>query len=311
MRNLLNKLTQFVVQKSRVNFRDRRGHYPSGVLSCLRDQVWAMRGEKETNPSDFHGNLKMMIGSAVEDQMMRAWFSKMGVIDIHLLGTQVPVGSSNPAWNGYLDALVAIKQQSGSWENVVLEVKCAFGYGANLMVEKFEPKDSYLAQIGLYLKDLHNKGITKKGILVIVPISDKQIGNIVFIHCEYLPEEDEVLAYKGEDVYGNLKELNHRFKIKILEDRMKIVDKHLAEGTTPDPEFHYKYPLTSERLESMSDTDMRAAIKGEKVIGDWQVKYSRYKNKQIEADGLELGYTEDELSVLRKEYRRRHPRSKI
>ena len=66
MKNFMKDLCSFMVNKKRVNYRDRRGHYASANLSCLRDQYWALTGEPETNPADFVGRMKMMAGDAIE-----------------------------------------------------------------------------------------------------------------------------------------------------------------------------------------------------------------------------------------------------
>jgi len=308
---MIHKLREFVEQRKRPNFRDRRGHYPSGILSCLRDQVWAWQKEDETNPPDFHASLKMLIGDAIEKGLMHDWFSYLHLVGYHYLGGQIAVGGSNPSWDGYLDGLVAAKDKDGNWTKRVLEVKCLFGYGANAFMKTYEPKDSHLIQLGLYLKDLHEKNILSEGILVYVPLSDSNAGNLVFVHCRYLKESNEIEAYLAQPVAGDQQSISYRQSITTAIERMKEIDKHVENKTIPKGEFAYKAPITQGLLSTISDNDLREAVRGNKVIGDWQVKYSRYKDKQIAEDGLVLGYSDEEIAILKKEYLSRHPKSKI
>ena len=50
---------------------------------------------------------------------------------------------------------------------------------------------------------------------------------------------------------------------------------------------------------SVSKTDISKARNNKKVIGDWEVLYSPWKNKIIELQGGTLGYTEQELAYIR------------
>ena len=50
--NTLIKAMQTMIQETdRVNYRDRRAHYASGNLSCLRDQFWSWKKIPETTRS--------------------------------------------------------------------------------------------------------------------------------------------------------------------------------------------------------------------------------------------------------------------
>jgi len=308
--NILHKLTTYIKRRNRWRFRDRRAHYPSDALSCRRDQYWAWTGEPRTNPADYLGTQRMFIGTALEDALVKEYFSNIGIINVHLLGTQVPVGSSNPPWNGYLDILVG-ELEDDALKKYVIEIKTKTGYGANLMARTMEPQDSHLCQIGLYLKDLCLKGVTNEGILFYYLLSDANIGTMVAIHCRYNTEKDQVEAYFAENTLGHAKQLQSTQSIAKIEEKWKQLETAVAQKKCPKADFVYKYALTNELLEGLSDAQFRAALKGEKVLGDWQVKYSPYKDKQLEVDGIEPGYTAAEISTLRRAYRKRHPASKL
>lgn len=294
----------------RARFRDRRGHYASSAFADMRDQYWGMTGEKETNPTDFWGKMKMMVGSAVEAQLIKEYFSDMHFYGVHLLGTQVPVGASDPAWDGALDVLIAYKGEDGKYKKYVIEIKTKSGYGANLLNDNPEASVEYLAQLGLYLKDLDKKGVTNEGCLLYTLLSDANFGRLVVIRCRYDSKTDEIVAFEAENMDGTLTVLNQRLKIGDIEERWKKLEEYTKSKKLPPVDKIYKYPLTPEFIDSLSDTKMREAISGKKVFGDWQIAYSRYKDKHMELQ-KGPGYTEQEVALLRKAYLVRHPKSKV
>lgn len=312
--NLISTIKKHVVKDRRNRLRGRRGYYASSALSCLRDTYWSMTGVPETNPTDFVGRMKMLVGTAVENELIRTVFSDLHWYGIHLEGTQVTVGpemSDVPVWDGALDALLSKKQEDGTYQRYVLEIKTKSGYGADLLAASFEPSQEYLAQLGLYLKDLSKKGVTDQGCLFYVLMSDKNFGTLVQVYCRYDANTDEIVAFSGQSSAGESKDLDFRVKISDIEERFLLLDKHLKEGKEPKGEFKYKYDLTPELLESQSDAKLRQMAANQLVLGDWNVKYSRYKDLQLKVDKIALGYTEEEIAKIKTYYRKLHPKSRI
>lgn len=307
--NLISILKQHAVAEGRrPRFRDRRGHYASSALSCLRDQYWAMTGEKETDPSDFIGTMKMLVGSAIEAGLVKELLSDLHWYGIHLRGTQVYVGGSNPSWDGALDALVWTEKDG----HYVLEIKTKSGFGADLLWEKLDLSPEYMAQLGLYLSDLHAKGITNRGALLYVLLSDKHFGDLIQVHAEYDAETDRCYFSHAIRSDGTERTIGKYSDLKPIRARWLELDRRVAtKECPPKGDYQYKYPLTPEFLATVSDAQLRKAASGEAVLGDWQPKYSRYKSKALKVDGTALGYTDEELAILKQEYRRRHPKSKI
>jgi len=311
MKNLIEVMKAVVTETDRVNFRDRRAHYASGNLTCLRDQYWAWKKEPETNPTDFLGAMKMMVGNAVENGLVTTVLSKLHFVGWHIIGTQVPVGGSNPNWDGYLDALMARKKEDGTWDKFVLEIKTKSGFGADLFWQKPEPSPEYMTQLGLYLRDLYHKGVTDHGLFLYLLLSDNHFGNIVTINSQYDPKSDSVICTSADRSDGTSYTLETTLCLTGALERWRILDKHLANNTVPAGEYQYKYPLTQEVLREVSDPKLKKIAEGTLIFGDWQPAYSRYKNKQLLVDGVVPERTEEERNLARAEYRRRHPRSKI
>lgn len=307
---LTDKIKKFFLEFKVPRLRDRRGHYASGLLSDLRDQYWSVTGVPETDPPDCIGQIKMWIGKCVEDGLVNYIFKNLHFFGLHLIGTQIPVGGSNPAWDGYIDAL-AVEREGAKWgKKYAIEVKTKSGFGADLLMMSMEPSEEYLSQLGLYLKDAHDKELPCEGILFYVPLSDKNIGDMLAIYCRYESKTQEIVAYKGKTLSGLEKELSFRYSVKSTLERAKKLDKHIAEQKVPACEFPYKIPLTSEFLATQSDKQIERAMKGELVLGPWQPRYSRYKSLILKTDKVTPEYTPAEIAALKAEFLRRHPRSK-
>lgn len=313
MQGFLKAITDFLVNGESLRFRDRRAHYASSGLQCLRDQYWKATGEEPTNEIDLIGRLKMAMGNAVEQYFMSSVFNQLHRAGYALLGTQIPVGTSEPNIDGYLDALVE-KEIDGEWKKFVVEVKTKSGYGADLFNINFCPSNEYLSQLGLYLRDLHNKGITQHGMLFYVLLSDKNFGTLVQIDCVYDPDTDEIIAYRGESSTGIVKNLDYRYTVCHTINRYLRLDECLKNEQVPEPDYFYKYPVDSESLrdeQRWSDRQIKSVLSGQNVGGDWQPRYSQYFRKQLQVDKLEPKRTPRELALLWLEYKRRHSRSKL
>lgn len=300
--NLIDVSKKVLLQVNQLRLRDRRASYASSVLSCLRDQYWEAKGEPVTNATDLKGKLRMSVGKWVEEGLIKDVFSHMHLFGIHLLGTQISVGQTNPAWDGYVDLMVGVKTQSGI-KKYLVEIKTASGFGADLLYNGEDPKDGYLAQLGLYLDDAHKKSGIKDGILFYMLMSDKNFGQLIAVDVEYLPESRTVRAYKVH--YTDKPSIDIDVRVNLHERvfaRLQQLEYHLASDTTPEPEFHYKYKLTPEFLANMSVTDLKKAWRGEKILGDWQVKYSRYKDKILALEGGYTGYTPAERDLIKAEH---------
>ena len=310
MNTLIKAMQAMIKDTDRVNYRDRRAHYASGNLACLRDQFWAWKKVPETNPTDFLGNMKMLVGNAVETGIVNSMLSKLHFVGWHIIGTQVPVGGSNPNWDGYLDLLMAKKTETG-WEKFVVEIKTKSGYGANMFFEKPEPSPEYMTQIGLYLRDLSKKGVTNNGLFLYILLSDDNFGELVSVYCSYNSETDTVTASHFERGNGTNGQLNVSLNLTQALERWVLLDEHLRANTVPSGEYKYKYDLTPEFLREVPDAKLKRIVEGTLIMGDWQPVYSRYKDLQLEVDKIVPERTDEERALARAEYRRRHPRSKL
>jgi len=322
--SLLTKI-QRVLMKDNIRLRNRRGHYASSALTCLRDQYWGMVGEPRTNPADYVSKFRMMMGDAFEWAMREHIFKNMHLLGEHFVSAQTPTGGSDPNWDGYQDLLMAAKGEDDAWYYYVIELKAKFGLGSNFLLQDLQPQEGHCIQLGLYLKDMSEKLNHNTGILLYGCISDKYIGSLVGFQCEYADNKVHVTgvtilkAELGQEVrlFNKRIDLSFDLEEKAL-DRWRKLDIMVKDGVVPEPEYQYKYELTPELLREkkesgyyvISDSKLLKAIEGKVILGDWQVKYSDWRDKQLEIDGINREYSDAERALLKSEYRRRHPSTK-
>lgn len=307
--NALKKIMLMVAKDERNRFRDRRAFYASDAGTCARDLYWSMTGEPITNPTDFMGKMKMAVGKAVETVLIGDILKGAHQVGLHFLGEQIQVGGSNPNWDGSLDALV---YESENNKRYVIEIKTKSGFGAEMFRASMDPGDSYLGQIGLYLKDLSEKGITAEGCFIFVLLCDKFFGDMVQVDCKYDPATKLVTAYRGTGSWGDTKILDYTFDTTKPLAKFKAIEEAVRTKTVPQPEFTYKRELTPEFLAEQSDYTLKAMIGGNKVAGNWQPRYSKFFQKQLETDGVSREYTSEEMQLIKNEYNsRKTPTGKI
>ena len=304
-------------------FRDRRAFYASSALADMRDEYWRWTKEPETNPTDFLSKIRMLCGDGIETAIKQKWISKFHIFGLHLLADQVPVGGSDPiAWDGYCDWMLAKRDKDGKFTKFLVEVKTKWGFGAKLLWDNPRPKDieNYFLQLGLYLKDLHEKGKGCEGALFFVLISDDYgndgvpiFGQLLQFDCRYDPSTEEVECYAIKKSTGEDELLAKPFRTSIKKVLKSWADlkKHIEKKELPQSQYQYKYPVTKAYLKGLSDYQIRRVLKGGVILGDWQPHYSAYKNKILELDEIDSEYTPDEMLMFEQEYKMRHPKSKV
>lgn len=291
--------------------RDFTGFWATDSGKCSRDLFWKVTGEPTSDPMDFKGHVNTSLGSIAEQVFIRRWLSKLGVYGLHVIDEQVAVGGTDPAWQGYVDIIVAYKD-GNEWVKEAIEFKTSWGRGADFLYDQRSPKDDHMMQIGLYLKDFADKGIpiTRGNLVYLLVSSNPDVTGLVLSFPVYYKDGivtcDTMLSPNGETrIKPVKKDIN-----KVLAKFKKVLEA-AANKKCPPPDFQYKYPLTPDVLEKTKDWSLKAAIEGRKILGDFQPQYSSYKKKALELDGVSQQYTDEEKAILRAEYRKRHPKSKI
>lgn len=262
---------------------------------------------QETNPPDFKSKVRMALGNKIEEYIVEL-FQNGSLFGLTYLGTQIPIGGSDPVKvDGYLDALV----QDKAGNKYVVEVKSRWGWGATFFSRDRDPGESYLAQIGYYLRDLSQKNVTNQGMLLFVLIGDDTFGEMIAMKCKYDEQTDTVTAYESESTEDeNPRPHNYSLKLTPILEKLKAVEGYVQRNELPPVDKLYKYPLTPENLAAARDSDIKKAVEGSKVIGDFEISYSSYKRLHMELQGGQLGYTEEEMQLLAAEHSVRETRKR-
>ena len=311
MKSLIESIKEFALTEERLRFRPRRAHYASSALADRRDQYREWTGEPKSNPTDFLGKLRMFLGTAVEEGLIKHWLSKLHRQGHHVLSAQVQVGGNEPNWDGNCDVLMEQALPEGGFGKYVVEIKTKSGYGADLLWKSGVPSDEYLIQLGLYLRNMHEQGQTNSGCLLYVLLSDNYFGKMLQFNCHYEEKTDSIRCYEYINSDGHKEEKDITYKLTGLTARWKELEEALKARLMPNPDYQYKFPVTRELLQAQSDATLRRMIANEKVIGDWQAAYSGYKDVNAKQDGGGLGYTSAEIAVIRAYYLELHPKSKL
>lgn len=254
--------------------RNKTAFYAGDFGKPALDLFFQFKGMAPTNPPKWYDTLKWGAGKGVEEALLKILKSNgivpedydqkaHGYVDIVREG--VPV-------HGYIDA----KDKNGN----PIEIKSV--NNANrfdiLKYEKGRPRENYVGQLSVYMDAL---GV-HSGLLVACSIDGLS-------RFEFACKRDG-LKFKCGEI-----ELDLEAEYK----RWATIWDHVQKDEMPDIwQYRYKIPVDEIDWTKVSKSDIGKARQGKKVIGDWQVQYSEYKDKIIELQGSEIGYTPEELAYI-------------
>jgi len=271
---------------------------------------WELTGEPPTNPTEFKGQLRMGLGKWIEEGFINHVIKNLHMFGLHSLSpinNQIQIGMSSPNIDGNLDDLLVERIGEEMSKPYVLELKTTYGIGGDILYNNMQPKIEHLGQMGVYLKDLSNKGVTNKGILLYIILSDKNFSEFIQFDCEY--SNGVCRAYKAR-TFNQEHDVSLEINIDEKLDRLTKLKEYISKKELPPVEHYYKTPLTSEFLKTVTENHLKKALDGVKILGDWQISYSRYLDKHLEIEGSTRRYTAEEKELIREEYERRHPKTR-
>ncbi len=169
-------------------------------------------------------------------------------------------------------------------EEIIIEVKTYYGGKQHSEIRIGHIKESYLKQLAIYL--YHFK--IKHGLLLMV-----NQGTGERYEFELYNENKNPYHFICPD---NAVEINLEAVFKRWE---KIWVENIIPKIEPEIEYQYKYDIEKINWSEMSDSAIRKARNNQAVIGDWQIKYSDYKDLIINKQGTVAGYTPEELKRIR------------
>lgn len=169
-------------------------------------------------------------------------------------------------------------------EKVIVEIKTYYGGQQHSQIRIGKVKTSYLKQLAIYM--YYYK--IKHGVLMMI----NQGTGEIFEFDLYQDENNEYLFLcPDNDIEINLLDVFNYFQDTYVNYVLKNIE--------PPLEYFYKYDIEKIDWEKTSSGAIAKARANKAVIGDWQVKFSEYKDLIIERQGTVKGYTDQELSRIK------------
>jgi len=179
--------------------------------------------------------------------------------------------------SGYPDAGILLNN-----EKILIEIKTYYGGYQHAKIRIGQVKTSYLKQLAIYMYYFK----IKRGILVMV---NQGTGE----RFEYELYQKKEYHYICPD---NDQEINLRDTFKRFE---KIYTNNILPSQEPCIEYQYKYKIENIDWTSLSSDKIRKARSNAAVVGDWQIKYSDFKDLIIKKQKTISGYTPEELTKIK------------
>jgi hypothetical protein len=265
--------------------REKNTFYASDYGKSALDLFFAYHRIRKTNPPEWYDCLKMGAGSGAEVYMLQA-LKDSGVVDEYYdqdYDGRVEFEVNGFGVTGYMDAVTK--------EGFPVEIKTINNKNA-WDIKKYEenkPRENYVGQLAIYM---HFRNVDT-GYLFVASIDGL---NRFWFECKKISDG----VYQCGDTVVDLKKEFERWS-KIY-GVMKYW--HFVEGGSLVPEEflwenRYKIPVEEIDWETVSAGDISKARNGHKVLGNWEILYSDWKDLIVKLQGAELGYTPEELIIIK------------
>jgi len=257
--------------------RKKRAFYASDTFKPVLDLYFGFKGEEQTNPPTWYDTLKWGAGKGMEEALLKVLKDsdivdedynqeEDGRIEIERYG--VPI-------NGYIDAITK--------DGLPIEIK-SINNKNSFDIKRYEsgePRENYVGQLSIYMDALN----VDTGYLFVSSIDGL---NRFCFECKKIDDGKYQCGKTIVDIDKEYKKWSRLYKQNIETD------------TVPNPnEYVYKIPVEEIDWTKVSKGAISKARNGHTVIGDWQVQYSPWKDKIIEMQGSELGYSPEEIEIIK------------
>lgn len=240
------------------------------------DLYFAWTGEPVTNPPEWNDTLKWGAGNGVEDAMLKV-LKMNGIVqedyDQNIHGA-FRVEREGITVSGRTDARTIdgfpIEIKSVNNKNTVDVREYERGY----------PRENYVGQLAIYMDVL---GVDT-GYLFVSTIDGL---HTFWFKCKRLASGKYKCGKITVDVNSEYKRW------------AKLYKENVVPRVMPDP-FQYLYKYDVEKLDwkSLKITQIANARANRAVIGDYQLRFSNWKDKIIKMQGTRLGYSNKELAII-------------
>lgn len=258
----------------------KEAFYASDVGKAILDLYYAFQKVEPTNPMEWNVMARMGAGKGAEEEMLTVFKysgivdedydqEKDGYIDIEREG--VPI-------HGYMDA---VTKDGYPIEIKTINNKNSFDIAR---YKDGKPRENYVGQLAIYMDAL---GVDT-GYLFVISLDGL---NYWWIECKKRTDGKYVCGKTVVDIDKEYKRWS------------RLYEQNIKKNVEPDCwEYVYKMDVKEVNWSSLSNDKISKARNNKAVIGgedSWKITYSPYKDKIIERQGVELGYTDKELEFIK------------
>lgn len=254
--------------------RDMTCFHAADCEKNVFDLYHSLIGTPQTNPPDLH-SLDRFIKGEKSEEIVYTLLNELNLVEFG--GQEQYTIDEN--WNGirivgHPDFLLK--------DGTLIENKSWYGYYQEQELAAGKPKVSYLKQLAVYMFFLEKQ----RGELFMEPLEP--------IHQRYQFPLFQLSPgrFKCNDIEFDITQEFARWK--------RLWDKNVVPRIEPKSEYRYKTPINEINWSKLSKSAITEARMGRKVIGDWQVAYSAYRDLIIEREGSAIGYSLEELALINK-----------
>lgn len=259
--------------------KDDNVFHASDFGKPILDIYYRLTGVPKSNPPHWYDTLKWGAGLGVESAMLKLLKYNKIVAEDYDQNVQgaFSVEREGITLNGHMDAIsltgFPIEIKSINNKNII-DVK---------NYENQTPKENYVGQLAVYMDIL---GVDT-GYLFACTIDGL---STFWFECKRIKDRQFQCGTVTVD-------LDKEYK-KWAKLKTEYVDKQIQ---PPVNQYLYKRDIDTIDWTKVSDGDISKARNGHKVLGDWQIIYSPWKDRIIKEQGAELGYNAEEITKI-KEY---------
>lgn len=275
--NIVSIANNALVSMNEERSKEREGKKSFWASDCQKnvfDIYHAFIGTEPTNPFTPHALWRFKCGEYAEkgliDALRHAGVVKMADED----QMRVELEWEGIKITGYADIVLNDKEES------IVEVKSFYGSWQEKELSQGKVKQNYLMQLAVYMFFKEHR----YGLLYMVPMP-------AGTHYQFRLEQYMPGRFRCNDVEFDIRHEFARWK--------RLYNNNIVPKIEPKSEYVYKKPIKDINWSRVSSGDISKARNGHKVIGDWQVQYSQYKDLIIEREGTEPGYTLDEIQLIK------------
>lgn len=249
----------------------KRSFWATDTEKPLFELYHSWIGTPVTNPIEPE-KLVMFIAAKMCEMALIEMLQKIGIVKvqeqerIEMTRRGVPV-------SGYMDGVFT--------DGSPIEAKTFYGSYQLKDLKAGLPKLSYLKQLAVYM-DAKDVSLGK---LVLMERGTGEMFEFTLVRTSDLKFKCMAQEFDLDDTYKRWS---------------KLYQENILPKIEPDiAEYRYKYDIKTVDWSKVSSGDISRARTGAAVYGDWQLKYSPYKNLWLQKQGSTLGYSDEELAFIR------------